>query len=67
MHFWVSYVTFCKSNKLKLSYFLKKVTSNLKLLENKQIESSKCFTKRINDEANIGSIKQIADIVHKIS
>ena len=40
---------------------------NLKLLENKQIESSKCFTEIINDEANIGSMKQIADIVHKIS
>ena len=26
MHFWVSYFTFCKSNKLKLSYFSKKVT-----------------------------------------
>ena len=37
------------------------------LLENKQIESSKSFTEIINDEVNIGSMKQIADIVHKIS
>ena len=37
------------------------------LLENKQIESSKCFTKRINDAANIGNMEQIADIILKIS
>ena len=41
--------------------------SNLKLLENKQIESSQCFAKRIIDEANIWGMKTIADIIHKIS
>ena len=68
MHFWVSYVTFRKSNYFKLSYFSKKSNfSNLKLLENKQVKSSKCFTKRINYEANISGMKQIADIMNKIS
>ena len=47
--------------------FEKSNFSNLKLLENKQVESSKCFEKRMNDEANISGMKQIADIIHKIS
>ena len=61
---WVT-LLFIKVTSWNKVTFKKSNFSNLNLLENKQIESSKCFTKRINDEANIGIMKQIADIIQK--
>ena len=52
-----------------VSNFSKKVFKlfKLKVTREQTGRVPNCFIKRINDEANIGGMKQVADNIHKIS